>query len=489
MRLFRKNLTNLFFLVFILFLVVLFSNHPASAGEKQKARNIILMIADGMGPGEFVLALDYSHMISGKELEVERVMREGGLGLVLTNPLKNLVTDSAASATAMSTGKSTLVGRVAKTEQSKDLKTILELAKEMGKSTGLVTTTTISHATPAGFGSHVISRDKRFEIMDQLLEKEIDVLMGGGANYWIPRRTRVKDFLKISTKAGADDFSMRKDKRNLILEAREKGYGVISNQEELIKAQEERKLLGLFSSSHLLMALDREENDHTGIPRLALMTEKALKILNKNERGFFLMVEGGRIDHAGHDNDAASVIAEILDFDEAVGAAFRFSRERKDTLLLITSDHTTGGTGISYITDARGNVSFGNIENLRAISRQNASFERIWKELQKSPAIKNIKMSLKKHTGITISDKEAKFIKDAKPISPFHVTSYRNRKKTYTLHAMGSVLGKRYQVSWSTGGHTNIPVMLVGYGIGSEKVLGLHKNTYIFEIMRQALGL
>jgi len=490
MRSFKK-----FFICFIVLPCILYTGvflstrEVACASEKERARNIILMIADGMGPGEFALALDYSLLIKGRELNMERVIKVGHLGLILTRPLLNLVTDSAASATAMSTGKRTVINRIAKSKQGKDQETILEIAKGMGKSTGLVTTTRISDATPAAFGSHSLSRENRFEILDQFLEKGIDVLMGGGIQDWMPKKTRVGDFSKISLKAGAEKFSKRKDKKNLIKEAEKRGYQFISQEDELIKAPDDIKLLGLFSSSHFLMALDRKKSDHTGIPNLALMTEKALKVLDRNEGGFFLMIEGGRIDHAGHNNDAASVVAEILDFDEAVGAAFQFCKEKKDTLLLITSDHTTGGMGLSYIVRNKWGSDFGSFENLKAISRQGASFEKIWEEFGQKPTTDDIKRVIYKHTKIKISKSEAEFIKNPIPLSPFHVTAYKNKKKVYTAHAIGRVLAKRYQVSWSTGGHTNIPVMLIGYGINSRKVAGLNENRYIFDVMKEAFGL
>lgn len=490
MRSFKK-----FFVSFIVLLCILYTGiflsikDLAYASEKDRARNIILMIADGMGPGEFALALDYSLLIKGRELEMERAIKEGHLGLVLTRPLLNLVSDSAASATAMSTGKRTVIRRIAKSKEGKDQKTIIEIAKEMGKSTGLVTTTRISDATPAAFGSHTLSRENRFEILNQFLEKEIDVLMGGGIQDWIPKKTRVGDFSKISLKAGAQKFSKREDNKNLIREAEKKGYLFISNEDELIKAPEDVKLLGLFSSSHFLMALDREKSDHTGIPNLALMTEKAIKGLDKNKKGFFLMIEGGRIDHASHSNDAASVVAEILDFDEAVGAAFKFCKEKKDSLLLVTSDHATGGMGLSYIVRNKGGYDFGSLENLKAISRQDASFEKIWEEFGQKPTTDDIKRVIYKHTKIKISESEAEFIRNPRPLSPFHVTAYKNKKKVYTAHAIGRILSKRYQVSWSTGGHTNIPVMLIGYGINSRKAAGLNENRYIFDIMKEAFGL
>ena len=490
MRYIKKFFAGLIVLICILHTgVFLFLGHLAHASEKAKARNIILMIADGMGPGEFALALDYSQMIKGRELNMEKVIHEGHLGLILTRPLSNLVTDYAAAATAMSTGKRTLINRIAKSKEGKNQETILEIAKEMGKSAGLVTTTSISHATPAAFGSHTLSRSNRPEILNQFLEKEIDVLMGGGIQDWIPKKTRVEDFSKISVKAGAQKLSKRKDNRNLIREAREKGYLFLSNKDGLMKVPEDVKLLGLFSSSHILMTLDREKSDHTGIPSLALMTEKAIKVLDKNEKGFFLMVEGGRIDHAGHDNDAASMVAEILDFDEAVEVAFKFCKVKKDTLLLITSDHTAGGMGFSYIVRNKWGSDFGSLENLKAISRQDASFKKIWEQFGKKPTIDDIRKTIYKHTKIKISDKEAEFIKNPRPLSPFHVTAYKNKKKVYTAHAIGSVLAKRYQVSWSTGGHTNIPVMLIGYGINSRKVAGLNENRYIFDIMKEAFGL
>jgi alkaline phosphatase len=196
--------------------------------------------------------------------------------------------------------------------------TILEGASQKGMSTGLVSTVTITHATPACFGAHVTDRDNEIDIAEDLLDNKINVLLGGGRKLFLPE----------------DRKGERQDGRNLIEEAKQAGYSCVGSCEQLNEA-EGQYLLGLFQ--------DEDLTTFSPEPMLAELADKALEVLSRNANGFFLMVEGGQIDSACHDNDRDNAVRQTLLFDEAVKVAMDFAVEDQETLVIVTGDHETGG--------------------------------------------------------------------------------------------------------------------------------------------------
>jgi alkaline phosphatase len=282
----------------------------------QVPRNVILMIGDGMGFGQITLA----ELSAATPLNMESMPYTA---FVKTQSL-DAVTDSAAAGTALATGFKTKNGMIGVLPDGTIVPTILEKAIRLRKAAGLVTTTTITHATPAAFGSHVASRGDEADIAPQFIERRIDVLLGGGRSVFLPK---------------SDKDSARKDDRNLLQEAREAGYTIVGNREDLLSADEHR-LLGLFQASSLTTKAPE--------PSLAEMTGKAIDVLSQDKEGFFLMVEGGQIDWRCHDNDLVGAAKQTLDFDTAVGKALDFARKHRDTLVIVTADHETGGLSLVY---------------------------------------------------------------------------------------------------------------------------------------------
>lgn len=289
----------------------------ASASWAAAPKNVILMIGDGMGVPQVTL----TRLTVGAPLSMDS-MKYGGLAK--THSANATVTDSAAAATALATGCKTNNGMISTLPDGTVVPTILEAAAKKGKATGLLTTVTITHATPAGFGSHVNARADEAGIAPQYLDRKIDVLMGGGRYYFMPQ---------------SQEGSKRKDDRDLLAEATKLGYAVTNTPEEM-RAVKSGKLLGLFELSSLSAVQPN--------PPLAEMTAKAVELLSQDKDGFFLMVEGGQIDWRAHDNDQKGVITHTVDFDAAVGEALRFARRKGDTLVIVTADHETGGLTIIY---------------------------------------------------------------------------------------------------------------------------------------------
>lgn len=327
--------------------IICSSVHFGAAYNEQNgcssAKNVILLIGDGMGFPQMTLArIDKAGGNVSQYSTVELFMdKMEHTGIVKTFSANSFVTDSAPASSAMATGIKTNNGVISQDSTAiqgkrdgENLTTILEMAEDRGLSTGLVTTTRITHATPAAFYAHVDNRDNESEIADQLLASGVEVILGGGMSYFIGKNDT--DPLGNHGKRGDD--------RNLLNEFESSGYILVYNSSgfQQVDSSNTERLLGLFESSHMQYELERlsgEERD----PSIADMTSKAISILTRNPRGFFLMVEGGRIDHAGHERNISKNVADTLAFDEAVKVAMDFASSNNETLVIVTADHEGGG--------------------------------------------------------------------------------------------------------------------------------------------------
>ena len=284
-----------------------------------KAKNVILLIGDGMSLSTIAAARIRATGTTGK-LHMDRMPIAG---FVRTNSADGLVTDSAAASTAMATGSKTNNGMLSLSPDGRRLTTVLELCRERKLATGLVATSSVTHATPAGFASHVARRADEPAVADQLLQNRVNVLLGGGLAFFIP-----------SDRAG----SKRKDGLNLVEQAKAAGYFFVDNQSDLLKANQPF-LLGLFSPEGMLGAAPE--------PSLVEMAGQAIEILARDRDGFFVMIEGSQIDWANHENDLERSIRQTLWFDLAIQKALDFAVQDKKTLVIVTADHETGGMVIA----------------------------------------------------------------------------------------------------------------------------------------------
>ncbi len=313
----------------LLAIILLFGAIPVYAGETAGPKNIVLFIGDGMG---------VSHITAGKIVKGNLNLEQFKiLGLLTTHSLKILGTDSAAAGTALATGSKAYNGAISVSQNNEPLKTIVEYAKEKQKAAGLVVSSSVTDATPAAFVAHVDNRRKEAIIAEQITVSGIDVLFGGGLAYFLPQST---------------EGSKRNDEMNLIGEL-EKRMKVIRTAEEFHTLGDVDSVAGLFAFKDLPMANKRQ-------PRLTEMTRKAIDILSKNQKGFFLIVEGSQIDLAAHKNNQDYLISEMVDFDDAVGVGLDFAKKETRTLIIVTADHETGGFAVydgsiieKKITDSR----------------------------------------------------------------------------------------------------------------------------------------
>lgn len=277
--------------------------------KAKKPRNVILMIGDGMGVAQVYAGIT----ANGGHLFLDNFKH---LGFSKTSSADNYITDSAAAGTALSTGQKTYNGAIGVNMDTVAIKTILEMAEDKQLATGLISTSAITHATPASFIAHQASRGSYEDIAADFLTTDIDVFIGGGYKH----------------------FTQRADKRDLTRELQQKGYQVMRTMDGIAKVKS-GKLAGLTAEEHNGAFPVRTMD-------LPLSTETALNILDQNKKGFFIMIEGSQIDWGGHANNTIYVVNEMLDFDRAIGKALEFAAGDGETLIIVTADHETGGMAI-----------------------------------------------------------------------------------------------------------------------------------------------
>ncbi|MYL45751.1 alkaline phosphatase [Virgibacillus halodenitrificans] len=400
-----------------------------------KVKNVIVMIGDGMGPS-YPTAYRYMKDDPSTPQMEKTVFDKHLVGMATTyadDPEEN-ITDSAAAATSMSAGIKTYNGAIAVDTERDEVETVLEAAKKQGKSTGLVATSQINHATPAAFGAHDESRSNYNDIADDYFdemingEHKVDIMLGGGTNYF------------------------DREDRDLIEEFEEDGYNYVDDKEEMLENKND-KLLGLFAPVGLPKAIDREDS-----PSLEEMTTTALEQLSKNKDGFFLMVEGSQIDWAGHANDSVSAMSEMEDFAKAFETVIEFAKKDKHTQVVLTADHSTGGFSIGR--DGEYNM---NPEVIKAAER---TPEFMAEEIMDGEEVEEV---LEEYADLDFTEEEISAIQQAAETEDFD-TVYA---------AISEVFNVRAGIGFTTSGHTGVDVPVYAYGPKSDVFSGLVDNTDI----------
>jgi alkaline phosphatase len=279
--------------------------------ENVKPKNVILLIGDGMGVSQV-----YAGMTASEKPLVFQKFKY--IGFHTTFSASDYVTDSGAGGTALATGVKTKNGSIGVDTTGNPLTSILHLSEQNGLATGLVSTSSILHATPASFIAHQVDRNQYQAIAKDFLDTDVDIFIGGGLN----------------------DFQEREDGLNLIDSLRSRGYEVGLDLEQTLALQGE-KIAGFTAARHNPSILDGRGD------MLPKSTEKAVNVLSNNDKGFFLMVEGSQIDWGGHDNDIDYITSEVIDFSNAVEKALAYAMQDEETLVIVTADHETGGLGLN----------------------------------------------------------------------------------------------------------------------------------------------
>jgi len=436
----------------ILLLLVFSFIHPISetAYGKNGPKNIILLIGDGMGLGQMEIARLFEYGKQGK-LYTETLPYTA---LAHTYSANNRVTDSAAGGTALAIGEKTRNEMIGVGASGKEKKSILDLFKEHGYKTGIVTTNSVTDATPASFTASVKNRwaDQR-EIAKQQLENQVDVIMGGGLSYFAANK---------------------KGETNLIKEYQNAGYQFVNTNKTLHQATN-AKILGLFGPKHLNFKLDRDEL-HSQEPSLTEMAAKTLETLSTDSKGFFAMIEGARIDHASHSSDITSIWKETIEFDETVKYCVEWAKKHSDTLVVVAADHETMGISASEPM---------NINTLKKISVTPYYME---SQLQKNKSgigytNDSIKKVFKQYAYITLSNRDVALFQsniktEKEQVYPEQQVAWEIGNKIAEYYHAGSLNRSTEKLS-TTGGHTSNMIAIFAYGKGASQFHGVMDNTDI----------
>lgn len=424
--------------------------------SKPVARNLIFLVADGMSMGTLQMGDLLVRQRTGKPSHwVQLLSRQGARHAAMnTQSADSIVTDSAAAASQWGTGKpmnNTWIGR---SPDGSMPEPILVRAARAGKATGLVTTCRITHATPAGFIANLeANRDDESQIAEQMLERRVDVLMGGGGVFMTPDRLAPhQDARVVRTKA-------------------ELAGGMASG----------KRFIGIFSDKHMAYEIDRERSAPTQ-PPLADMTRAALAALDAAPSGFVMQVEGGRVDHAAHSNDAAALIHDQAAFDEALGVVLDWADSRDDTLIIVTTDH---GNANPAVTDygARGNAGFDRL--LRATRSFAWIEERLSSKDGDRPSRDLLRQTVLEATGVALEAGDLDVLDRwmaGKSVDP---TYLRNTGTS----PLGSVLANHFAVAFLSANHTCDMVPVSAWGPASDRLPGYLKMTDMHGVMTGALDI
>jgi alkaline phosphatase len=435
--------------LFLLFAVALGGPAVSAAeapADTTRPRNVVLLIPDGCGPS----AIGLGRMVADRPLALDSILT----GAIRTRSASSRVTDSAAAGSAMATGVKVPNGAIGMDPAGLPLGNLVEDAAAHGIATGVVTTASVTDATPATFTAHVVNRQLEDDIaaqqLGQLRAYRPLLLLGGGRRRFLPRE--------------AD--GTRTDGRDLLAEARRAGVGVALTRTELAEA-ERVPLLGLFAGDALDLELDR---DPAAQPSLVELTEAALRLLGPAEHGFLLVVEGARPDDAEHDHDPAALAREVGAFDRALAAVLAFARRDGRTLVVVAPDHETGGLALGLHTAGA------DAHDVRPEALLGARAS-LWRMADSILAGADPVRTAMRGTGAT-------------DLTPTETRALRRaRRRDDLLDVLSGIESRRALVGWSTGWHTAVDVGLWAWGPGSGRFRGLIENTDVARHVADLLGL
>ncbi|NBV23625.1 MAG: hypothetical protein EBS05_17110 [Proteobacteria bacterium] len=454
---------------------------PGNAAPGQKPRHIIHMVADGMAMATLSMADHLSRAVRGRGLTWMNLYNQPGTvgSFMDVRSLNSIVTDSSASSCAWGSGSRIVNGTVNVLPDGKILTPLYTLFGQQGWKRALVTTTEITHATPAGFAVSGLKREAADSIAVQYMERGVEVLLGGGQKFFDPAK--------------------RKDKRDLLPDYKTAGYQVFKTAKEFADAKNDGKWLGIFANSHLPFTVDwnHDAKHKATVPHLAEMTRKALAKL-ENENHFIMQVEGGRVDHGAHMCDAVAALYDQVAFDEALDVVLEFQKRHPDTLVVFTTDHPTGNPGLSGIGLNYG-FSSALFTNVQRVKKSFSEILKQWnvpgpdsaplaKGAVAPPAQQDPKViadTLREATDYQVS------LEKATALAPFLA---RKGKAQFTLMnatvaQLGQLMANHLGIGWTGTAHCSDFVPLVAVGPGSERFRGFIQNTDVFRHYTQLAGI
>ncbi|MFD2540884.1 alkaline phosphatase [Lacinutrix gracilariae] len=437
------------------------SNHDYDATNKnKKAKNIIIVVSDGMSIGTLNMTDLYLSRKTGKG--------SNWLGLYKNNKVKralmdmasasSIVTDSAAASSSWGGGVRIANGALNVSKSGEAHLPIWQKFKKAGKKAGCVTSVPITHATPAGFCVNSTSRNAQENIAEYYLEHKFDVMMGGGDDYF--------------------SSDKRKDKKDMYQAFSSKGYQVVSTKEDMFSAVNNKPILGVFDDNALPYAIDRKHSKELvqKIPTLADMTKKAIAAMKDHDKGFVLQVEAGKVDWAAHGNDIAGLLHDQIDHDEAIQVTMDFAEEDGETLVIITTDHGNANPGVIYGSDA--NTNFDSIQNYKHTN------EWILNGIGKETSISQIKERIHYANTIALTNNECQQLLEYYKNIATDNGLYNPRHLPFNL--LATMQKQHNSVGWISMQHSADYVELAMYGPGSHLLKPFIKNTDLHYLMLEA---
>ena len=432
----------------------------ANRSAADSAKNIIFMVSDGMSTGTLSMANMLSERRDGKLCEWMSLYDRGlvNRGLMDTASANSLVTDSSAASSSWGGGVRVNNGSLNVAPDGSRPVPILQKFKAAGKSVGCVTTVPITHATPAGFCVNSESRSDQPGIALQYHGLRLDVMMGGGRQFF-----------------SADK---RKDKQDVFGKFAASGYQLAKTRDEMLAIDAtaaNAPILGVFHQDGLPYALDRENDAELKrtTPTLAEMVGTAIRRLAKNPKGFVLQVEGGKVDWAAHANDVGGLLYDQLAFDEALAAAIAFAEADGDTLVIVTTDHGNANPGL-----------FGATKNFEKIIRFKHTNDWVLQGIERDFTASQVRERIEYAQGYAINANEA-----IRLLS--HYVTDRNEEGLYNPYKLpfadfADIQRKYTSVGWASNGHSGDHVEIAAYGAGKELLKPFVRNTDMHYMMLDA---
>lgn len=467
---------------FILFFIFCFVFTTLSIVEAKRVKYIFLFIGDGMAFPQRVAAEQYL----GKKLLMNTFPAQG---MTTTYAANRFITGSAAAATALACGIKTNIGMIGITPDGRRVKSIAEMAKEKGMKVGIISSVSLDHATPSGFYAHVKKRNQYYDIAVQLAKSNFDFFGGGGLKDTLNKKKNSVNFqgdaLKIIRDSG---YQIIKDKQMFLKLKKGNGKVVVINP-------------WLQDAAAEPYSIDQTDKDIS----LAELTEKAIEILD-NRHGFFIMVEGGKIDWACHANDAVTAIKDTIALDEAIKVAYNFYKQHpKDTLIVVTGDHETGGLTLGFA-----GTKYATYFDI--LHRQNLSFRRFTDEFVKKMktnkkfTFEDVKPLISKHFGLQFTGSAdnpllLKPYEVVELVNAFAMTMKNNIDEhdpaTYLLYGgydpltvtITHILNNKAGIGWTSYKHTAVPVPTSALGVNAGVFNGYYDNTDIAKKIMRCLGI
>ena len=428
--------------------------------KNKKAKNIIIIVSDGMSIGTLNMTDLYLSRKMGTGTNWLQLYKDNKVNRALMDmaSASSIVTYSAAASSSWGGGVRINNGGLNVSKNGEPHLPIWQKFKKAGKKAGCVTTVPITHATPAGFCVNSKSRNAQEEIAEIYLEQKFDVMMGGGDAYFSSEK--------------------RKDKKDMYKAFESKGYKVVKNRNEMLSAAIDKPILGVFDDNGLPYSIDQQNNKELSqqIPTLADMTKKAINAMENNAKGFVLQVEAGKVDWAAHGNDITGLIYDQAAHDEAIKVAMDFAEKDGETLVIITTDHGNANPGVIYGNKAN--------DNFDAIQKYKHSNEWILKGFGKETSISQVKERVDYANNFSLTNEEAKLL----------LTYYSNLKTEKGLYnpkhlpfkALAEIQKKHNSVGWISMHHSADYVELAMYGPGSQLLKPFIKNTDLHYLMLEA---